>query len=140
MLRSPLKSLRRLSTRSQISYGNAQKAITKLKFHAYHVRSIQELKDRYEENCLVYCRWFQSFVNNNRIEELDRVFNSRIWSTDNPNVLQETPLLCQKIGLWYVVSRSQIMGHIFFEFTMNSVVYQDIVTHFISLLKNERYV
>ncbi|KAL4084269.1 hypothetical protein QTP88_028094 [Uroleucon formosanum] len=151
MLHSPSKSLRRLSAHSQISYGSAQKAMKKLKFHAYHVRSVHELREPDKEKRLVYCRWFRSFIDSNGIGELDRVFfsdeawfhlsgyvnsqNSRIWSTQNPHALHETPLHSQKIGVWCAISRRRIVGPIFFETTVNSVVYQDIITQFISLLE-----
>lgn len=156
MLRSPSKSLRRLSSHSQISYGSAQKAMKKLKLRAYHVRSVQELKEPDKEKRLLYCRWFRTFVDTNNIVQLDRVFftdeawfhlsgyvnsqNTRIWSTENPHVFHETPLHCLKIGVWCAVSRRRIVGPIFYEGTVNSIVYQDIITQFISLLENdERY-
>jgi len=55
VLRSPSKSLRRLSAHSQISYSSAQKEMKKLKFRAYHVRSVHELKEPDKEKRLVYC-------------------------------------------------------------------------------------
>ncbi|PNF34202.1 hypothetical protein B7P43_G17545, partial [Cryptotermes secundus] len=109
---------------------SAQRAMKKLHLHAYHVRCVQELKDLDKEKCLVYCRWFQTFVGNHGIEEFDQVFftdeawfhlsgyvnsqNNRIWSSENPNVLHEKPLHCQKIGVWCAVSRRRIVGSIFF--------------------------
>lgn len=144
MLRSPSKSLRRLSAHSQISYGSAQKAMKKLKFRVYHVHSVHELKKPNKEKRFVYCRWFRSFIDNNGIGELDRVFFSneawfhlsryvnsqvsRIWSTENPHALHETTLHNQKIGVWCAISRRRIVDPIFFETTVNSVVYQDIIT------------
>src|SRR5678815_6027517 len=101
MLRSPTKSLRRLSANSQLSYGSAHKAMKMLKFRAYHVRCVQELKTPDQEKRMAYCRWFRSFVDNRGIAEQDRVFltdeawfhlsgyvnsqNTRIWSTENPH-------------------------------------------------------
>lgn len=156
MLQSPSKSLRRLSTHSQISYGSAQKAMKKLHLRAYHVRSVQELKEPDKQKRLLYCRWFRSFVDTKGIVQLDRVFftdeawfhlsgyvnsqNTRIWSTENPHVFHETPLHCLKIGVWCAVSRHRIVGPIFYEGNVNSVVYQDIITQFISLLEyDERF-
>ncbi|PNF15009.1 hypothetical protein B7P43_G18336, partial [Cryptotermes secundus] len=108
---SPSDSLRRLSAQSGISYGSAQKAMKKLHLHAYHVRCVQELKDRDKEKRLVYCRWFWTFVGNHEIDEFDPVFfpdkvwfhlsgyvnsqNNRIWSSENPHVSHEKPLLQQ---------------------------------------------
>jgi hypothetical protein len=47
------------------------------------------------------------------------------------SVLYEKPLHCQKIGVWCAVSRRRIVGPIFFETTVNSPVYQDIITQFV---------
>ena len=52
-------------------------------------------------------------------------------------MLNEKPLHCQKIGVWCAVSRRRRVGPIFFETTVNSVVYQDIITHFIALLEHD---
>lgn len=80
MLRSPSKISRRLSAHSRISYGIAQKVMKKLKFRAYHVRSVQELKEPDKEKRLVYCRWFRSFVDNREIGEFDRdFFSDEAW-------------------------------------------------------------
>lgn len=156
MLRSPSTSLRKVSAQLQISYGSAQKAMKKLHLRAYHVRCVQELKELDKRKRLDYCTWFRAFVDNHGIAKLDRVFfsdeawfhlsgyvnsqNSRIWSSENPHVLHERPLHCQKTGVWCALSRRRIVGPLFFETTVNSVVYQDIITQFIALLEeDERY-
>ncbi|PNF39138.1 hypothetical protein B7P43_G01320 [Cryptotermes secundus] len=61
--------------------------------------------------------------------------NNKIWSSENPHVLHEKPLHCQKIGVRCAVSRHRIVGPIIFETTENSPVYQDIITQFIALLE-----
>ncbi|PNF22643.1 hypothetical protein B7P43_G07109, partial [Cryptotermes secundus] len=142
--RSPSESQRRLSAHSGISYGSAQRAMKKLHLHAYRVRCVQELKDLDGEKRLLYRRRFRTFVVNHGIEEFDEAWfhlsgyvnsqNNRIWSSDNPHVLHEKPLHCQKIGVWCAVSR-RIVGPIFFETAVNSPVYQDIITQFIALLE-----
>ncbi|XP_033608191.1 uncharacterized protein LOC111866527 isoform X2 [Cryptotermes secundus] len=60
--------------------------------------------------------------------------NNRIWSSENPHMLHGKPLHYQKIGVLCAVPR-QIVGPIFFETTVNSPVYQDIITQFIVLLE-----
>jgi hypothetical protein len=44
ILQSPSMSLRRLSATTNLSYGNATKALKTLKYRAYHIRCVQELK------------------------------------------------------------------------------------------------
>ena len=46
--------------------------------------------------------------------------NSRTWATENPHETFEKPLHDQKIGVWCAVSRSRIIGPIFFDSTVNS--------------------
>lgn len=76
MSRTPSRNLEKLSIHSQILYGSGQKAIKKLKFCLYHVRSFCEFKDPKQEERLVYCKWFRSFVDNNGVGEIDGVFFS----------------------------------------------------------------
>ena len=46
--------------------------------------------------------------------------NSRSWATENPHEIFEKPLHDQKIGVSCAVSRSRIIGPIFFDSTVNS--------------------
>ena len=46
--------------------------------------------------------------------------NSRTWATENPHETFEKPLHDQKIGVWCAVSRSRMIGPIFFHSTVNS--------------------
>ncbi|PNF28643.1 hypothetical protein B7P43_G08721, partial [Cryptotermes secundus] len=101
---SPSRSLRTLTAQSGISYGSAQKVTKKLHLHAYHVCCVQELKDLDKEKCSVV------------------------------SDLHEKPLHCQKIRVWCAVSCHQVVGPIFFDTTVNSPVYQDIITQLIVLL------
>ena len=49
--------------------------------------------------------------------------NSRLWSSDNPHSLHETPLQDKKVGVWVAISRRRIVGSIFFVNTINSERY-----------------
>ena len=49
--------------------------------------------------------------------------NSRTWATENHHETFEKPLHDQKIGVWCAVSRSLIIGPIFFDSTVNSDCY-----------------
>ncbi|KAJ8874699.1 hypothetical protein PR048_025565 [Dryococelus australis] len=97
VLRSPLKSLRRLSAQVGISYGSAQQAMKKLHLRAYHVRCVQVRKGPDQDKRLLEKVFFtdeagfhlSGYVNSQ---------NSTILSSANPHVLHEKPLLYQKIG------------------------------------------
>jgi hypothetical protein len=61
--------------------------------------------------------------------------NNRTWLYKNPRLVREKPLQSQKIGMWCAVSHRRIVGTTFFETTVNSPVYQDIIRQFIALLE-----
>jgi hypothetical protein len=103
MQNSPSESLRRLSAQGGILYRSAQKATRKLlHVRAYHFSCVQELTELDKDKRIAYYRWFQSFVDNHGIVDLDRVFitdeawfhlsgyvnrqNSSIRSAHNPHV------------------------------------------------------
>lgn len=70
----------------KLTYPNesTQKAMKKLKFRAYHVRSVQECKEPAKENRLLYSRWFRSFVNNNGI--VPHIFVTMVWTISSQYV------------------------------------------------------
>ena len=152
MLKSPTKSIGKLAQQSGISYGSAYKAVrNELNLYPYKVSVVHELKPTDHEKRINYCEWFQRFIMRHGNDVLDRTFftdeawfslsgfvnsqNTRIWSSENPNAIQETPLHPEKIGVWCAISRSRIIGPIFFNTTVNSDVYcSDILFPFIGQL------
>nr|CAH7764284.1 unnamed protein product [Callosobruchus chinensis] len=52
-------------------------------------------------------------------------------------VFREKSLHPQNVGVWAAVSRARIIGPIFFNRTVDSGVYHDMVRHFIALLPQE---
>jgi hypothetical protein len=65
---------------------------------------------------------------------------TRIWAAENPHELHQVPLHTEKIGAWCAISRCRIIGPIFFDTTVTSAVYADIVQQFVVLLnEDERY-
>jgi transposase len=56
LLRSPRKSLRKLSLQSGVSYGSVHKATKILKLHPYRVHVMHELKEPDKEKRFQYCR------------------------------------------------------------------------------------
>jgi hypothetical protein len=53
--------------------------------------------------------------------------NTRYWEAENPRLLHEQPLHNQKIGVWCAVSGTRIIGPIFFDSTVNTEVYMNIL-------------
>ena len=63
--------------------------------------------------------------------------NCRIRSAENPHAMHETPLYDEKIGVWCAISRSRIIGPIFFTETINSDCYiKDVLKPFLTKLSD----
>lgn len=154
-IRSPKKSLRKLSTQIGLSYGSVHKATKLLKLHPYRINVTHQLQEPDKEKRMQYCHWFKTFIRND-ISVLDKVFfsdeawfhlsgyvnsqNYRIWSAENPHEFHEQPLHSQKIGVWCDVSRRRIVGPIFFSETITAERYQEIIMQFVAMLHvDERY-
>jgi hypothetical protein len=113
---------------------------------------VHQLQERDEGARIQYCHWFRRFVREGINVLLDNVFfsdeawfhlngyiNSRLWSTENPHAVMESPLHPVKIGVWCAISRKQIVELLFFDETINVERYQNLLTQFIALLEeNER--
>lgn len=131
LLRSPSKSIRKLAQETGVSLGCAHKAVKKkLHFFPYKVHAVQELKPADHAKRLHYCHWFQNFITEKGIEVLNECFytdeawfhlsgsinsqNTRLWSIENPHLLNEQPMHPEKLGVWIAISRKRIVGPIFF--------------------------
>ena len=147
MLQSPKKSVRRLAQQTGLSIGSAHKALTKkLNLYPYKITVTQQLKETDYEKRIQYCEWVQAhphvmditFFSDEAWFTLDGTVNSqnnRVWCTENPYEIQESPLHSAKIGVWCSVSRRRLIGPIFFETTVNSDVYiSNILRPFINKL------
>lgn len=155
MALSPRKSLCRLSQETSVSRGSVQRCVKKLGLHPYRITVVQELCPPDTNKRLHFCRWFRRFIARNP-GVLDITFftdeawfhlsghinsqNSRMWASNNPNVLHQEPLHSAKIGVWCAISRRRIIGPLFFTDTINTERYLNIIQQFICLLvSNERY-
>lgn len=144
MLRSPKKSIRQLARESDVGYATAYKGVRKtLGLYPYKVKAVQLLKETDYLKRIQYCNWFNNFVQINGKEVLDITFysdeawfhlsgyvnsqNSRLWSAVNPFEIHEQPLHSLKVGVWIAMSRRRIIGSIFFDGTINSERYIDII-------------
>jgi hypothetical protein len=108
MMKSPKKSVRRLSSQSGVSVGSVHKALKRsLKMHPYKIRIVHKLLPGDGVTRLHYCHWFMESVTPDGDElddwywsdeawfHLDGYVNSQnlqIWSTENPHALHESPL------------------------------------------------
>ena len=145
IFRSPQKSTQRLFQRVSVSRITCQRVLKSLSMRAYKVTCIQELKLPDKDECLQYCRWLLSMVEERYLDPLlyfmsDRAWfhlsgyvnsqNMRYWSSENPHITHETQLPDLKIGVWCAVSGTKIVRPIFFESTVNTDVYLHILEQF----------
>jgi hypothetical protein len=59
--------------------------------------------------------------------------NSRLWSTEEPHALHQTPMHDQKICAWVAISRRRIIGPSFFRQTISSERRCDVSFAFVAL-------
>lgn len=152
------KSLRRvvLEHRNEgLTYGTAHRAVQALGLHPYRIRVVHELLPLDFDRRITFCEWFLNFVKTQPFILNDVFFsdeawfslcgyvnsqNNRVWSASNPHLQLQAPLHQQKVGVWCAISRSRVVGPIFFTQTVNSEVYLEIIDSFIALLNDhERY-
>ena len=72
--RSPHKSFRRLLQKVGMSLTSTYRAVKKQKFFPYKVSAIYELKAQDTEKRVIFCRWFQQFIDMNGENILNNTF------------------------------------------------------------------
>jgi hypothetical protein len=120
LLSSPRKSLRVLSQEIGLLTSTCQRAAKKAGLHAYRFRVVQELKQQEYDKRMTYCRWFQTFIDDNpgildytwfsdeawfHLSGYVNSQNTHLWSSRNPHVLFEEPLHSQRVGVFCVLSQ-----------------------------------
>ncbi len=122
-----------------------------LKLHPYRVNVVQELSPSDCPKRIAFCKWILRFTN--RVADFDYFFfsdeawftldgyvnsqNYRVWSASNPHAYIDKSLHPPKIGVWCAVSRRRIVGPLFFEQTIDSDLYCDLIQQFIALLEED---
>jgi hypothetical protein len=113
LLPSPRRLLWRLSQQLGTSQMSIQRASKVMKFRAYTVRVVQELRPLDTEKRVRYCHWFRQFTHDVSILNttfftdkawfhLNGYINSqttRIWAAENAHELHQVPLHTEKIGV-----------------------------------------
>ena len=112
--RSPHKLLRHFSQEVGMLLTSTYRAVKKQKFFPYKVSAIHELKAQDTEKRVIFCRWFQQFIDMNGENILNDTFftdeawfylsgymntqNLRTWATENLHEAFEKLLYEKKIG------------------------------------------
>lgn len=124
-------------------------------YYPYRITMLHEIKLEDYSSRYDYCDWFLEKFGRD-IQMIPMMFftdeawfhlsgyvnaqNYRIWSTKNPHVFEETSLHPLKVGVWCAISQRRVIGPIFFEKSVDSDTYTNIIQDFIALLEeDERY-
>jgi hypothetical protein len=105
--------------------------------------SVHEVKEHVNCKHVQYCLWFRDFLTVNGEDILDVTFlrdeawfhlsryfhshNSDVWSAFIPHEIMETPLHDQDFCVWCMMSQIWIIGFIFFEDTIISECYCELI-------------
>jgi hypothetical protein len=119
LLASPRKSLRVLSQEIGLSRSKCQSAAKKAGLHDYRFRVVQELKQQDYDKRMMYCCWFQTFIDENpgildytwfgdeawfHLSGYVNSQNKRLWGSENPHALFEETPHSQKVGMLCALS------------------------------------
>jgi hypothetical protein len=120
LLASPRKFLHVLSQEIGLSRSMYQRAAKKAGLHAYRFRVVQELKQQDYDKRMTYCRWFQTFIDENpgildytwfsdevwfRLSSYVNSQNTCLCGSENPHALFEEPLHSQKADVFCALSQ-----------------------------------
>jgi hypothetical protein len=145
-------SLRVLSQEIGLSRSTCQRAAKKAGLHSYRFRVVQELKHQYYDKRMTYCRWFQTFIDENpgildytwfsdeawfHLSGYVNSQNTRLWGSKNPHALFEEPFHSQKVGMFCALSQWRIIGPMFFDTTVTSQVYNQLFREFVNQLYDQ---
>ena len=158
---TPTKSIRKISSERDMSFGTVQKILKKdLSFKPYKALMVQGLKSSDHPQRQEFCRWFNSKVErsegfiNNVIFSDEASFhlsgsvnrqNTRYWGIENPHTILESKRFSPHLNVWIAVSSTNIFGPYFFEednktVTVNSNRYVSMLNdNFIPELRNRGY-
>jgi hypothetical protein len=136
-------NIRKLAQQTGVSSGSTRSALKKhLHLHPYKIASAHELAESGKAKRDEYSRKFRDVITANRQDILNVTFfsmrrgftsdyvnirNSRLWPATNPYEIKDTPLHDRAVGVWCTVSRNRIVGPIFFDDTMKSERYCEVI-------------
>lgn len=154
VVRSPRKSIRRLSKESSMHRTSVHRILTTdLQLFPYKIQSQSQLTDEQREKRLQFARWFSEKLEADdhflrKIHMTDECHahltgkinkhNFRYWGTENPGdeLVDEIPRTVLKVTVWVAIGWYGIIGPYFFEdddgrtTTVNQVNYRQMIQDF----------
>lgn len=126
---TPQKSLNRLAQETGISKSSARTAAKLLKLKPYKIPVVQELRQTDPDRRVRFCNWVLEKVDSGEIDPKLLFFsdealfhlnghvcsqNNRYYSNEKPDIVIQTPLHGEKIGVWCAINGHRIVGPFFF--------------------------
>jgi DNA-binding Lrp family transcriptional regulator len=145
---NPSISLRRLSQATGVSRPSCQRILRKsLKLKPYKIFTSHKISGEDPAKRLAFCQWYLNNVPEDtpifytdeayvELESSPNRQNVRFWANENPRKISQRPLFGAKVGIWTAISSTKIYVK-FFNFTINSTRYIDIVDEFAATFLTE---
>lgn len=144
VLLSPKISTRKLAQHCNISQTSVIRILKKENFHPYKLHILQELHAEDLDRRLEFCEWVdrQSDDIGERIIFSDEAIfhlsghvnrhNSRYWSQTNPHWIEEHSQVDPRVMVWCGIHNKRIIGPYFFDNTVNSESYLEVLENILS--------
>ncbi len=131
---TPTTPSRRLAQNIRVSHTKTYRVMHSITY-PYKFTVCQELKPTDVPRCLAFCKWLLCFAQRGQtkfnlfyfsdeawfhVSGYINCQNFRTWSSTNPHAYIESSLHPQKIGVWCGLSRTKIIGPLFFDSTINA--------------------
>jgi hypothetical protein len=152
---NPRLSVRKIAAATNLSYSITQTILrVDLKLFPYKVHLSQELKDKDFEMRKKHCETMLRRLKSEGIQLFDKLYhsdeawfqltgyhnrqNERVWADQNNAPAKASKSLHPaKIGVWAAMSRSRIIGPVFFDSTVNSETYLTFIDEFVNSFSSE---
>ncbi len=142
---SPIKSVRRASLQLGISKSTVSRVLSKSNFKAYHPTLVQSLSEDDHDRRAQFCELWLDRVRQDPTL-VDRILwtdesnfkmnghvnrhNSIYWAEENPHYQIEVEMQSPGVTVWAGICSKGIIGPFFFEGTVNSQNYQNMLENF----------
>lgn len=137
--KSPTKSIRRLSSETNLPKSSIHRILKLHKWHPYKLHLMQKLSEDDPDRRLEFCSWAMTMCEENDNFPYEILFtdeanfyvsgevnkqNTRYWSPNNPYWFDETKVQgSSRLMVWCGIWKDQIVGPFFFEDTVRGENY-----------------
>lgn len=143
-------SIRTIARRTKLKRWTVEQILKEdLKLHPYKVQVLHELKDSDFRARKEFCEKMLDRIDNEGLAVFDNMYftdeawftltgyvnrqNSRQWAQEKPSdAFITTSLHPEKVGVWAAISRTRVVGPVFFTSTVNTATYLSFLDEFVN--------